>query len=483
MNADRGSPTATDHLPARVAFWLGLIALGSALLYGATYLPLQPWRSAPPFGLRLVMYPLLFGLYFIAVVMVWTRRRWVSTRRVTFIVFAAAILFRVLVLSGPVGNNNDNRRYLWEGRVLLARMNPYAAPPASPVYDGLRRELGDAGDSLYDDLAPYLNTVRSIYGPVATGLFAIPHWLPFDRVWTLRLMMTLFDVGAVLVIMGLLRSLKRAPALALVYAWNPVCMSSFPDRAQLDAAMVFFVVLAVWLLCLERPGWAGLVLGVALLVKVSPLYLALPMMRTGRLRFVLPLAVTGALGLIPFGLAGEGSLSGFREFGSRWHNMDSIHGLLLLGLQPLAGLIDAHAMARALVLVVAPAYAIWRTAQGAVADREWLIGSCAAIAAAGILLSPVVHPWYTTHLLAFLCLAPSPGALLLTCATMAWFLRFWQPPDGTLPAAVLASVDRYYEPWRWVAYPPVFALLLRTWLQHRREAATPREPSPSSGPS
>ena len=483
MNA-HGESTRPERGPAAlVALWLGLIALGSALLYGATYVSVQPGRGSPPLELRLVMYPLLFGLYFIAVAIVWAQRQWVSTRRITLIVLAAAVLFRVLVLSGRVANNNDNRRYLWEGRVLLAGMNPYAAPPASPVYDGLRRELRQAGDSLYEDLVPCLNTVRSVYGPVATGLFAIPHWLPFDRLWTLRLMMTLFDLGTVLVIMGLLCSLKRPPALVLVYAWNPVCMSSFSDRAQLDAAMVFSVALALWLLCRNRPGWAGLVFGVALLVKVSPLYLALPMIRTGRLRFVLPLAIIGALGLIPFGLAGEGSLSGFREFGSRWHNMDSIHGLLLLALQPLTGLIDAQAMARALVLVAAPAYAIWRTMQGTAADRQWLFESCASIAAAGILLSPVVHPWYTAHLLVFLCLAPNPGALLLTCATMAWFLRFWRPPDGTLPAAVLASVGRYHEPWRWVAYPPVFALLLRTWLPHHRETATPRESNPSAGPS
>ncbi len=482
--SDGPQPTGTHSgRSRRLTDWLLLIGSGSAALYAATYVPLPAKPLAPPLEVRLVMYPLLFGLYFVAAFLVWRGRGFASTRQLALVVLAGAVVFRGLALSGPVADNNDNLRYLWEGRVLLEGMNPYAAPPASPVYDDLRRELQEEGDPLFDDLAPYLNTVRSIYGPVATGLFAIPHALPFDRVWTLRLMMALFDVGTVLVIMELLRSLGRAPALALIYGWNPVCMSSFPDRAQIDAAMVFFVVLAVWLTCTGRFAWAGVAFGLALLVKVSPLCLALPMIRVGRGRFALPLLVTGAVGLIPFALAGEGSLSGFREFGSRWQTMDSIHALLLLALRPLEGLIQPEAMARAVVVVAVPAYAIWRTLQGRTADQQWLLATCAAVAAAGLLLSPVVHPWYTAHMLVFLCFAPNPGLLLLTCATMAWFLRFWEPAEQTLPAAALAAVDQYYEPWRWIAYPPVYALLLWTWLRRRREQATRPRSDPSAGPS
>jgi hypothetical protein len=481
---DRPPPAGRDSAASRrLAGWLLLIGLGSAALYAATYVPLTAHRGPPPVELRLVMYPLLFGLYFIAAFLVWRQREWAATRRVTVIVLAGAVLYRGLALTGPVARNNDNRRYLWEGRVLLEGMNPYAAPPAGPVYDGLRRELAEAGDSLYEDLAPSLNTVRSVYGPLATGLFVLPHWLPFDRIWTLRLMMALFDMGTVLVIARLLAGLGRAPGLALIYAWNPVCMSSFPDRAHIDAVMVFLIAVAVWLIDTDRWGWGGLVFGAALLVKVSPLYLALPMIRVGRTRFAAPLAIIGALGLIPFALAGEGSLSGFREFGSRWHNTDSIYGLLLLVLQPLKGLIDASAMARSLVFVAAPAYALWRTCQGDPARRQWLFEACAAIAAAGLLLSPAVHPWYTTHMLVFLCFAPSSGLLLLTCATMAWFLHFWRPGEGSVVAGLVSAVDRYYEPWRWVAYPPVYALLVWTWLRRRENGASRGPSNPAAGPS
>ena len=139
-------------------------------------------------------------------------------------------------------------------------------------------------------------------------------------------------------------------------------------------------------------------------------------------------------------------------------------------LQPLKGLINASAMARALVVVAAPAYALWRTCQGDPARRQWLFEACAAIAAAGLLLSPVVHPWYTAHMLVFLCFAPDLGLLLLTCATMAWLLHFWRPAEGSVGAAVLSAVDQYYEPWRWVAYPPVYALLLWTWLRGQPSA-------------
>ena len=387
--------------------------------------------------------------------------------------------------------------------MVLEGLNPYAAPPGDEVYNGIREELEAADDPLYGNMLPRLNSVRSVYGPIATGFFVVPHLLPWDRVWSCRLMMALFDLGTVLVIMGMLRSLGRAPAVALIYAWNPMTMNGFADRAHIDAPMVFFLALAVWLLLVKRPGWAGVVFGAAMLVKVSPMWLALPLLRVGRLRFLGTLVVMGVLGSIPFALAGEGALSGFREFGATWRNVDSIFALILLALQPLKGVIDPNSLARAIVMVAMPAYAVWVTAGdritriwsgapeggGAVGARtpssavvasvddvstpEWLLDASLKISAASLLLSPVVHPWYTAHMLIFLCFVPSRGLLLMTAATMCWFLKFWQPAEASIWGALLRAVKPHREPWRWLAYPPVLSLLLWDWWKARRGAGTP----------
>jgi hypothetical protein len=470
-----------------LAAWLAGIGGALAAMYAATYPPLWSHGTAPPIDARLVVYPALFAVYFAAVWLVWRHRDRAAMRAVTVVVLASAAAFRGIVLDGRVAGNPDNWRYLWEGKVLLAGMNPYAAPPASPRYNALRRRLDLAHDSLSHQLPEQLNGVRSVYGPVATGIFAIPHLLPVDRIWSLRAIMTAFDLGTVLVLMGLLRSLGRAPALALIYAWNPMCLCGFADRAQIDAPMVFFIALAAWLICARRPTWSGIALGAALLVKVSPLLLALPFIRVGRARFALPLAALAALGLAPFVLAGGGSLAGFQAFGRYWHNMDSIHALVVAALLPFRSVIDVAMAARFIVVLAAAGYAVWRTFRGAVADAAWLLDTCACISGAAILLSPVVHPWYTASMLIFLCFAPNPGLLLLTCASMAWFLRFWVPAPGSVWARLLHAFGQHREPWRWIAYPPVYAVLIRTWLRARRRGGSPDgarggPPSPTAPP-
>ncbi len=461
-------PPETGLTHKHLVLTLGCLAAGSAALYGATYVPVGPAPLAPSIGLRLTTYPLLFAIYFTAAYLIWRSREAADSRQLVALVGGSAVLFRLLVLSGPAPLNNDAWRYLWEGRVIAEGLNPYAGPPDAAVYDDLRAKLTEADDPLLKCLPPALNGVRSVYGPVATGLFAVPQLLPFDRIGSLRVMATVFDLGTVLVLMALLRRLGRAPALALMYAWNPMCLSSFPDRAQIDAPLTFFIALTVYLILCHRPAWAGVAFGAALLTKISPLWLIFPLLRVGRARFGATLAGVLAVGVLPFVAAGPGALSGFHDFSLYWHNTDSLFALLLLAFEPLRGLISPDRVARLTVTVAAPTYALWRTCRGDASEPEWLFRTGAAVAAASLLLSPVVHPWYTAHLLVFLVVAPSPGLLLLTAGTMSWFVRFWQPPAGSAGARLIERLQPYSDPWRWPAYLPTYVLLLYQWLKDRR---------------
>jgi hypothetical protein len=139
--------------------WLVLSLLLLALLYAWLYGIIGPWL-VPSVPRRLMTYPLIFLLYGVAVGTVGRSRTSgglarrptptgglarrpapVTARANGLLILLGAALLRVIVLAGAVPPNPDLGRHLWEGKVLLAGFNPYAAPPGDKVYDSLRDQL------------------------------------------------------------------------------------------------------------------------------------------------------------------------------------------------------------------------------------------------------------------------------------------------------------------------------------------------------
>ena len=92
-------------------------------------------------------------------------------------------------------------------------------------------------------------------------------WFPF---W-LRLPAILADIGIVLIVIRLLPSLPTRSLVLL--ALNPVSILVSGFHGNTDPVMIFFVVLAVYLLKTERLAWAAAAFGMALNIKVVPLLL------------------------------------------------------------------------------------------------------------------------------------------------------------------------------------------------------------------
>jgi hypothetical protein len=92
-------------------------------------------------------------------------------------------------------------------------------------------------------------------------------WFPF---W-LRLPAILADIGIVLIVTRLLPGLPTR--LLVLLALNPVSILVSGFHGNTDPVMIFFVVLAVYLLKTERLAWAAAAFGMAINIKVVPLLL------------------------------------------------------------------------------------------------------------------------------------------------------------------------------------------------------------------
>lgn len=118
-------------------------------------------REAIP--LFLLFYFLAFGAYALAIPL-WTRepQKGSMSSRVLVFGFLSALLFRVTLLVAPPSLSDDIYRYLWDSRVQLHGINPYAYPPAAeeleplrgPDYEGINHK-----------------TLRTLYPPAAQLFF------------------------------------------------------------------------------------------------------------------------------------------------------------------------------------------------------------------------------------------------------------------------------------------------------------------------
>ncbi|HET7288527.1 MAG TPA: hypothetical protein VFI71_13695, partial [Pyrinomonadaceae bacterium] len=116
-------------------------------------------------GIRLFM-AVAFSQSAIYLVAAWIVTRARSSNSTLLIAIVFAVLFRVSILFAPPYLSDDIYRYIWDGRVQAAGINPYRYIPAAPELVQLR------DDAIY----PKINRrdyAHTIYPPVAQVVFLL----------------------------------------------------------------------------------------------------------------------------------------------------------------------------------------------------------------------------------------------------------------------------------------------------------------------
>ncbi|HEX3554561.1 MAG TPA: hypothetical protein VIA62_15165 [Thermoanaerobaculia bacterium] len=224
----------------------------------------------------------------------------------------AALLLRLPLLPLPPTLSDDVLRYLWDGKVAAAGLNPYALPPAAggliPLRDDMWRRL------------PHTQ-VPTVYPPLSVAAFSIASRLPFPLPgW--KVMVTAADLLACWLLLGVARRLGVPPGRTVWYAWNPLVTLEVAGMGHVDALGVAAMVAVV--LCLlslpPRRGAAAVWAAAGALAKLVPLA-AFPLWarQTGRpWRFLAMAGGLTALALVPVAVAARGVPSGLVTYGVSW---------------------------------------------------------------------------------------------------------------------------------------------------------------------
>ena len=424
--------------PGRWRPW-GLAVAGAALLLltGAGL-----WRQHLYDTDGFTLVALTQGVCFAAAVaLIW---RGGLSRRALLLALALAAVMRLAVLVAPPYLSDDINRYVWDGRVEAAGINPYRYVPADPQLVALR------DTTIYPhinrrDLAP------TIYPPVAEYIFFIGTRFG-ESLTAMKATLLAIELGGVLLLIRLLEDCRLPRERILIYAWHPLPLWEFAGSGHIDAAIVAFVVLALWARK-HRAAWlTGGALAAAALVKFLPAVLLPALYRRWDWKLPLAAAVTIVVAYLPFAGAGSAVL-GFLPGYLDEEGLKNGSGFFLW--KVVSSIAPLERLGPALYLALAGAALLALGIRSLLAAEDRYLAAAMSLAVAATVLASPHYPWYFAWLVPFICFTPRPSVLYLTLACpLLYFV-----PGGPDPAGARTA----YE---WAIYGPFAALLsLELWRQ------------------
>lgn len=350
-------------------------------------------------------------------------------RRALLWVLLLGILFRVVLIPGVPDLSSDFYRYLWDGRVFHAGVNPYAFPPVAAALEPLR----------YDDLHTHLNRPYALgyYPPLAHWVFRAVTALRPDVVG-LKLAFITAEAAGIVALLVLLRGAGRPLSQSLVYLWNPLIVIELARGGHSDALMLPFLLLAIHFRRKDRMTLAGIALGLAALMRLYPIVLLAALTRRTRpgqrglfgFEPSLPIAciLTVVLGYLPF--AGiPGGPFGHAPFyvGSDWEEFNA--GIRIALRHLLAWVVSEkdpwfYAVLSGRILIACFLALCARVLMTREEEDATLGRSIAVLGGWLLLATPSLEPWYAWGLVALSAVTLSPAWIWFSGAVGLSYLKF-----------------------------------------------------------
>ncbi len=276
----------------------------------------------------------LGGAWAVFAVAAWLVRG-VPVRAAAVLILAGCAAAGLAAASNHQTGSDDQYRYIWDGKVQAAGIDPYAYVPSAPQLVGLRDPFlwpshrtgwcigpGTADPDQPGDLVPGCSlinrpAVHTIYPPVAEAYFVAVHAVspPGSRYKSIQLAGAGLAVLTAAALFFGLRRLGRDPRSAALWAWCPLVAYESGNGAHVDVLGALFTVCALIVLArattTRASVFGGLLLGLAIGAKLTPGFVAPATLRRKPLIVAGVAAVTVALAYLPHVIAVGTKVIGF----------------------------------------------------------------------------------------------------------------------------------------------------------------------------
>jgi alpha-1,6-mannosyltransferase len=348
------------------------------------------------FGQLLILFGLLSGLYLLAL--------YRKVFDVGFpLILGSAMLLRASLMFMTPNLTDDYFRFIWDGLLFAHGYNPYLILPSQFINSS--HAITGITNSLYAGLnSPNYYTV---YPPVCEFIFGLSAKLAggniLGNIIIIRLVILLAEFGVIIFLNRLASKLALLPNVVALYAFNPLVIIELTGNLHLEAVMLLFLVLAIYLLILRKQLYAALSFGLAVSVKLLPLiFLPLLIKRLGLTKSIIFYAIVGAtlvLLFLPFYSVDliPNFLSGLRLYFQTFEFNASLYYLLRwIGYQ-FAGYNIIATLGTVLAIITFLTIITIAIREKTVTWLSLFQGMLMCLTAY-FLLATTVHPWYITSL-------------------------------------------------------------------------------------
>jgi alpha-1,6-mannosyltransferase len=390
---------------------IALSVLGLAML--VLYRIAVHSKSVPDIAWFLKLVAIQIVIYLAAA---WLSVRSRDSRSLLVLALIFAALFRLSIIFSPPYLSDDIYRYIWDGRVQLAGINPYRYVPADESLVDLR------DDKIYPNInrRDYAHT---IYPPIAEGAFLLITRFSESVTW-MKAAMVAFEAVATWAIIQLLISFGFARQRVLIYAWHPLAVWEIAGSGHVDALVIASIALALLARRKHAETLAGGLLACATCVKFFPAVLFPALYIRGNWKMPLAFVAIALIVYLPYLSVGPLGVLGFLPGYAAERGMVSGDQFFLLNAarQFLKAQVPTLAYLTFSVAVLG-ILSVWLMQNQREDDIGYLRNALVIACVFMVLLAPHFS-WYFCWLIPFLCFIPSIPVLYLTLASFLLYLTW-----------------------------------------------------------
>jgi hypothetical protein len=386
-----------------------------------------------------------------------------------FIIFG--ILFRLALLPSEPFLSDDIYRYLWDGKIFAAGINPYKYAPVDIQLQEFRDQF----------VFPFLNfpEIATSYPPVSQFMFFINHYLG-GSVLSWKILLFFSEIILFLVIFRLVQHFKLNKYRLLIYFYNPLLIIETYSNGHLEIIGVLFFWIGVYFFYQHSDGKSIIFFVISIMTKFFPLISSIPFLINKFIRKSTLLITLCFFLILPFMIGGILPLPGLFSYINRWEFNGGVYNLAI----SIMNLLDVkeyqwmdlifsshletfyisyafYYKVCALIILTALIFDQLKKLRTTSGFRSInFIQRSFILTASFLLLTPTLHPWYLIWIIPFLVFLPNFSWLLLTFLIQASYF--------VLKEYALSSV---WEESVWILlfqYVPFFVLLIWEYLDKRK---------------